>query len=124
MDIRQFWDVTLRQDADRMRPFFSSSAHINWHCTNERFTVEEYIRANCEYPGEWTGAVERIEQAGNTLITAVRVHPADRAQSFHVVSFFTLVIDKIAALDEYWSDDGPAPQWRQAMKIGTQIKNL
>lgn len=39
-----------------------------------KFTVEEYIRANCEYPREWDG--------------------------------------KILSLDEYWEDDGAAPQWR------------
>lgn len=38
-----------------------------WHCTNECFNVEEFIRANCEYPGEWEGEVERIEKIGNGL---------------------------------------------------------
>lgn len=57
MDIRSFWEAALKQDAKRLREFFASDAYINWHCTNEHFTVEEYIRANCEYPGEWDGEI-------------------------------------------------------------------
>ncbi len=29
-----------------MREFFLPDAYINWHDTNEHFTVEEYIHAN------------------------------------------------------------------------------
>jgi hypothetical protein len=29
---------------------------------------------------------------------------------------------KIASVDEYWGDDGAAPQWRQDKHIGTIIK--
>ncbi len=29
---------------------------------------------------------------------------------------------KIAQVDEYWGDDGEAPQWRQDMHIGNKIK--
>ena len=33
-----------------------------------------------------------------------------------------LAQDKIISVDEYWSDDGEAPQWRQEMHIGRPIK--
>lgn len=59
MDINEFWDAVLRQDAKKLKTFFSDTAYINWHCTNEHFTVNEYIRANCEYPGDWDGTIER-----------------------------------------------------------------
>ena len=55
MDVIEFWRYVLEQDADRLREFFCEDAYVNWHCTNEHFNVNEYIRANCEYPGEWTG---------------------------------------------------------------------
>ena len=55
MDLYGFWDAVLRQDAGRLREYFCKDAYVNWHCTNEHFNVEEYIRANCEYPGEWDG---------------------------------------------------------------------
>lgn len=67
MEIKDFWRVVLRQDAKEIRTYFHPDAYINWHCTNEQFTVEEFIRANCEYPGEWDGEVERIEMIGDLI---------------------------------------------------------
>lgn len=121
MDIRQFWDAVLKQNADKIRGFFQEDAFINWHCSNEHFTVEEFIRANCEYPGQWDGEIQRVEQMGQLTVTAVRVFEAGGGASFHVVSFLQIADGKIARLDEYWGDDGPAPQWRLDKKIGTAI---
>lgn len=122
MDIHKFWDAVLRQDADAIRPFFHPDARINWHCTNEQFTVEEFIRANCEYPGDWDGEIEKTVIAGDLIITATHVFSKDGAISFHSTSFIQIRGGKIALVDEYWGDDGPAPQWRQDMQIGTKIK--
>lgn len=121
MDIERFWSAVLRQDAEEMRPFFKETAYVNWHCTNEHFTAEEYIRANCEYPGKWDGRIERIEKAGNLIITAVNVFSSDKTLSCHVVSFMEIEGNKISAMDEYWGDDGPAPKWRLDKNIGTAI---
>ena len=121
MDIKQFWKAVLAQERDGIREFFHEDAYVNWHCTNERFTVEEFIQANCEYPGDWDGEIERGEQAGDTLITVARVYSRDRSMSFHVTSFIRAKADKIASVDEYWADDGPAPQWRRKMGVGRPI---
>lgn len=67
MEIKDFWRAVLRQDAKEIRTYFHPDAYINWHCTNEQFTVEEFIRANCEYSGEWDGEVERIEMIGDLI---------------------------------------------------------
>ena len=122
MNIQQFWKDVLRQDAEAMRAWFHADAYVRWHCSNEEFTVEEFIRANCEYPGSWDGQIERIETMGDLIITAVRVFPKDASATFHCVSFMRLHEGKIIELDEYWSDDMPAPEWRQAMKIGRPIR--
>ena len=122
MNIQKFWSDVLAQRADAIREFFHVDAHVNWHCTNEHFTVDEFIRANCEYPGDWDGEVEKIVVTDDIVITATRVYPNDCSASFHVTSFINLKDDKIAAMDEYWSDDGEAPKWRQDMKIGRKIK--
>ena len=122
MDIHAYWDAVLKQDADAMRAFFQDTAYINWHCTNEHFTVDEFIRANCEYPGEWDGAVERVECIGSLIVTAVNVFTRSRELSFHVVSFIHINDGKIDSIDEYWGDDGPAPQWRLDKKIGSAIR--
>ncbi len=122
IDIHKFWAAVLDQDADAILAFFVPTAYVNWHNTNEHFTVEEFIRANCEYPGDWMGQVEKAIHAGDTIITATHVATKDGKLSFHVTSFIQVKEGKIAAVDEYWGDDGEAPQWRQDMKIGSKIK--
>ena len=64
------------------------------------------------------------EEAGSTVVLAGRVFPLDRSASFHVVSFIRLKDDRITELDEYWADDGPAPEWRRKMCIGKPIPRL
>ncbi len=122
MNILQFWDAVLRQDREAIRSYFDADAYVNWHNTNEQFTVDEFIRANCEYPGEWTGEVEKEIHIDDTIITATHVETQDGSLSFHVTSFIQVKDGKIVAMDEYWGDDGEAPQWRQDMKIGSKIK--
>ncbi len=122
IDIRIFWHAVLEQDADAIRAFFAPAAIVNWHNTNECFTVEEFIRANCEYPGLWTGEVEKEMHADDTVITVTHVQTQDGALSFHVTSFIQVKAGKIVRMDEYWGDDGEAPKWRQDMKIGRKIK--
>ena len=98
-----------------------------WHNTNECFTAEEFIRANCEYPGSWDGEIEILTPMQDGWILAARVWEKDLAQngeeaSFHVVSFVHMQGEKISRIDEYWGDDGKAPQWRLDKKIGTPIQ--
>lgn len=122
MNIEQFWKAVLAQDEREIRKYFHAEAYVNWHCTNEHFTVDEYIVANCEYPGEWDGLVERVEIVNDLIITVVLIYPKDRSVSFHVTSFIQTKSDKIIAMDEYFADDGMAPQWRMDKHIGTSIK--
>lgn len=121
MDIHAYWAATLAQRPEEMRAFFCADAWIDWPNTNERFTVAEFVRANCEYPGRWTGRVERVEPIPGGLVAAVRVAARDGSASFHVVSFARLREEKIAALTEYWGDDGPPPAWRCALRLGQAI---
>lgn len=122
MDIHAFWSAVLRQDPDSIRPWFHPEALVRWHNTNEEFTLEDFIQANCEYPGQWAGEVERVEEVGDLLVTATHVCATDQPLSFHVTSFFRLKEGKILSVDEYWGDDGPAPQWRRNRKLGRPIQ--
>jgi len=122
VDIYGFWRDVLGQDAERIRGYFREDAYVNWHCTNEHFSVQEYLIANCEYPGEWDGEVERVEEINDLTITVTHVYPKDRSLSFHVTSFFQIPDGRIQSLDEYWADDGTAPDWRLEKKIGTKIR--
>ena len=118
--IKQFWNDVVSQDKDKLRKYFCEDAIIRWHCTNESFNVDEYIIANCEYPGTWSVEVERIIKVENNIITVTRVF--SKNISCHATSFFTIYNDKIKELDEYFGDDGFAPKWRLDKQIGKQIK--
>lgn len=122
MNVYEFWNAVLTQNESEIRTYFHPDACVNWHCTNEHFAVDEFIVANCEYPGDWDGEVERIEELDGLLITVTRVWPKDKMASFHVTSFIKLVEGKIASMDEYWADDSDAPQWRQNKHIGKPIR--
>lgn len=122
LNIKEFWNAVLRQDADAIRKYFLPDAWVNWHNTNEHFTVEEFIRANCEYPGEWDGNVELLITTDTHIITATHVFNREKTISCHATSFIRVVGGKIASVEEYWGDDGAAPQWRQNMHIGTAIR--
>lgn len=123
MDIYKFWKDVLEQNADAIKDYFDKNAYINWHCTNEHFNVDEFIIATCEYPGNWDGEVERVEKINDLFITVTHVYSEDRTLSFHVTSFIKVIDDKIAAVDEYWADDGMAPDWRLDRQIGKAIKD-
>ena len=122
MNIYQFWKDVLKQDANAIRRYFEKGAYINWHCTNEHFNVDEFIIANCEYPGSWNGEVERVEKIDDMFVTVTHVYTQNRELSFHVTSFIKVNDDKIASVDEYWADDGIAPKWRLDKHIGKPIK--
>ncbi len=117
MNIQSYWRAVLQQQAEEIKTFFHEDAYVNWHNTNEHFTVSEFIMANCEYPGAWDGEIERLEEAGDLLITATHVYSRDRKLSFHVTSFIRIKDEKIMSVDEYWGDDGIAPQWRRDISI-------
>lgn len=124
MDIYKFWKDVLAQNTDVIKDYFDENAYINWHCTNERFNVNEFIIANCEYPGDWDGEVERIEKINDLFITVTHVYSKDKTLSFHVTSFIQVMNGKIVAIDEYWADDGVAPKWRLDKHIGKAIQSL
>lgn len=44
MDIDRFFKTVLSQNEEELRNFFKKNAVIKWHCTNEFFTLEEYIK--------------------------------------------------------------------------------
>lgn len=123
MNIDLFFEAVILQK-EELRTYFHPNATIKWHCTNELFSLNEYILANCKYPGNWCGEIERIDECEDTIILAARVFSTDNSISAHVVSFIQLENDLIISMDEYWADDGLAPKWRKEMKIGKQIRYL
>ena len=122
-DMQGFLNAIVKQDAEKLRGFFAPGALIIWANTNEQFTVDEYIRANCEYPGEWSGSIEDwhiIADNNKRMVFIAKVWNAGGV-SCRTVSFieFSNTDDKlIQRLVEYWGDIEAPPQWRQKMNIG------
>lgn len=122
IDIQQFWKDVLLQDAEAIRKYFRADAWVNWHNTNEHFTVDEFIRVNCEYPGKWDGEIEQMLHTDTHIITATHVYTKDKKLHYHATSFIRIADNKIASIDEYWGDVADAPQWRKDKHIGKKIK--
>jgi hypothetical protein len=122
MNIKAFWNDIITQNREALPSYFCDRATVRWHCTNEQFTVSEYIKANCDYPGDWTGEIERIVDSGSTIVLAGQVLSSDRKTSCHVVSFIKLDNGLISEMDEYWADDGEAPSWRKELGISKPIQ--
>ena len=68
MNVNYFWDDVISQNRDALSSYFCKDAIIRWRCTNEQFTVIEFIRVNCDYPGKWIGEIEQIEETDSSAI--------------------------------------------------------
>ena len=111
--IRSFWNDVITQNREALPKYFKEDALIIWHCTKETFTVEQYVKVNCDYPGSWDGEIEKIMEIEDGFVLAGHVVSKDKTVSCHVVSFIELDGEKISKLEEYWADDGEAPEWRK-----------
>jgi len=118
-DIAGFIQAVAKQKADALRAYFTSDAIICWYDSNEQFTVDEYIRANCEYPGDWNGELQHIRKFEDGMVIVTKIF-SDESTHF-VTAFAKLTEGKICRLDEYYSDCGEAPEWRKNMNIGKPI---
>ena len=81
-----FWRAVAAQERDPLRGFFAEGAEVLWPNTNERFVVEEYLRANCEYPGKWHGKIEKMLDTAEGSVTVTRVWSEEF--SVRAISFF------------------------------------
>lgn len=121
-DPKAYWEAVVKQKEHEIRTYFHETAVVCWHNTNEKFNVEEFIRANCEYPGIWDLKIDRLEKLDSLYITVVHVFDLERTISLHAISFIRVLDEKIESIDEYWSEDGEIPGWRIEKKIGSKIK--
>lgn len=113
-DLNAYFAAVVHKDAAALYGFFAENAEIFWHNTSERFSVADFIHANCDYPGEWFGEIEREHRIRDTVITAARVWAKhEPSLSFHCCSFITLRDETVIRIDEYWGDDGEPPEWRR-----------
>ncbi len=125
-DLSEYWSAIISGDYPAISSFFLPEAHVYWHNTNECFTVDEFVRVNKVYPGLWKAEIQyelRIGEFNEELvICAVRVFSETSGKSFHCCSAIQLHGDLISVINEYWGEDGPPPEWRAEMKIGSPIE--
>ncbi len=127
-DFEGFFKAIIQQDAVKLRQYFEPNACICWSNTNEEFTVDEYVRANCEYPGQWDVRIERIDEIKwyePKFVYVAKVWNTEGVASRVVafVHFGDTEDELIEMLDEYWSDIGEPPEWRKAMRIGKRYED-
>ena len=119
--IIELWKIIQNQEWDQLSKYFSNTCVINFHHTNEQFTLEEYVQVNSGM-GSWIINVENIIVTESVIISIIKTFSSENEKVFaHAVSFFTFENGKISKIDEYWGDGGIAPQWRIDLEIGTTI---
>lgn len=117
MKLKSFWNDMNERNWDKLARYFWPKAEIEWPNTGERFTVDDFVKVNSEYPGTWDIELQRIEQCGTTLISVALVKEHDGDQSLFVASFFEFDGDLILKLIEYWSENGEPPEWRRGLNV-------
>ncbi|MEL7656782.1 MAG: hypothetical protein AAGU75_12840, partial [Bacillota bacterium] len=65
--VENLWNDMDAQNWSNLKSYFHENAMINWHNTNERFSPDEFVIVNSEYPGNWNIITERLEQFGTLL---------------------------------------------------------
>ena len=120
--IKKYWQATLAQDANKMVQMLSKTCLITWPNTNECFTKEHYIKANCLYPGTWKGTVQEINPYLDGYLSITNVLSQDEVTSLHAITFFKINNGLITSIKEYWSEDGAPPTWRQSLDLSTPLK--
>jgi len=127
-NVHDFFDAVVRQDAEKLRTFFEPDALIFWTNTNEQFTVDEYIRVNCEYPGKWNGHIDEwhiIAGYEKKMVFEAKVwnDVGAASRTVSIISFGDTENELIQQLVECWGDVSEPPEWRQKMNIGKRYKD-
>ena len=107
-------------DAGRFRdalPLLAEDFEAHWPNTRERIRGREnFIALNENYPGVSRCTVRRIEEcaSGVVTVTEISTETGDDRVTLFAVSFFSVRDGRIAAAEEYFSENGPPPFDRSA----------
>ncbi|MGL5624588.1 hypothetical protein, partial [Cetobacterium sp.] len=98
-----------KENKEILRKYFDENASILWYETNEKFTLEEYLQVNSEYPDEWIGEIKRIEEKNDLIIFVGEVKPKDNSFCCYCTSFVKIKDNKILSLEEFWTKVSSPP---------------
>lgn len=117
--VRRFWDVVNNSEWESLPDFFIEDAQVDWVCTAERFTVEEFVSIMKNYPGGGRIiTLQKMEIIANKATTAVEIRQPQTGDIYHIVAFFSFTADKIRSIEEYRTDGNEIPQWRKDLRVG------
>ena len=111
--VRLLWEGMEARDWDAVAERLHPDVVVDWPNTAERYCGrDKFLGMQEAYPEGWHIEVLRIVDAGDTVVSEVRVDQDDKR--FFAVSFFELEEGRIARAVEYWSDGEPEapPEWR------------
>ena len=107
-------------DAGRFRDtlaLFAEDFEARWPNTRERIrSRENFIALNENYPGVSRCTVRRIEECAGGVVTVTEISTeiGNGRVTLFAVSFFSVRDGRIAAVEEYFSENGPPPFDRSA----------
>lgn len=113
IDLLAYWQAIAAQNELEILRYFEENDVIVWNNTAEVFTPQQFAHINAVYPGSWQIELKKALSCGDSLVTVVRID--DGRVSLHATSFFTLKEDRILHLEEYFSEDGEKPEWRNTL---------
>jgi ketosteroid isomerase-like protein len=111
--VRLLWERMEARDWDAVAAQLHPDVVVDWPNTGERYRGRDnYLGMQRAYPEGWHIEVLRIVDAGDTVVSEVRVDQDDKR--YFAASFFELEEGRIARAVEYWSDGEPQapPPWR------------
>jgi len=120
--VESFWKDMNHHEWERLQSYFHTDAKISWPNTDEIFTVEDYLRVNRLYPGQWKLTLEDVQMTERNIVSIVLIQNKELFQSLRAVTFFRFESGLIVSLTEYFADDAKAPKWRAEWKKQAEKK--
>jgi len=111
--VREYWKAVEARDWQRAWASLHPDFVATWPVTRERFSRQEFIKVNEEYPGEWHIHVDRVHALGEEVVSVVTVTAGP--QWFCAVSFFEFEGLLVTKAKEYWADGVEPPDWRKGL---------
>jgi ketosteroid isomerase-like protein len=110
--VEELWRRIEARDWDGAAELVADDAVIEWPHSRERMRGKNFIEVNRIYPEGWSIEVLRVLEAGDIVVSEVRV-PHDTSE-FWASSLFEVRNEKIVGGREYWveSPTHDVPQWR------------
>lgn len=127
--VRRLWAAYEARDWALAREQFLARAHCTWWSSGERYEgAEAIVHVSAVYPEGWRITVLTVEElADGRVLSLVRVDHGEACHHAH--SWFRFAAaegaavgeERIASIEEYWSERLAPPAWRDGLPGRTQL---